>query len=68
MEEFVAALARAKKADRITVVHVATDPLAGAPDGGAWWDVPVAQVSEMESTLAARTGYEEAKKAQRPYL
>ncbi|WP_194899867.1 3D-(3,5/4)-trihydroxycyclohexane-1,2-dione acylhydrolase (decyclizing) [Catenulispora pinisilvae] len=68
LEEFEAALARAKKADRITVVHVTTDPLAGAPDGGAWWDVPVAQVSELESTIAARSGYEEAKKAQRPYL
>ncbi|MEY9912183.1 3D-(3,5/4)-trihydroxycyclohexane-1,2-dione acylhydrolase (decyclizing) [Catenulispora sp. MAP12-49] len=66
--EFVAALDRAKKADHLTVVHVTTDPLAGGPDGGAWWDVPVAQVSELESTRAARTGYEEAKKAQRPYL
>jgi len=68
MEEFVAALARAKEAERLTVVHVATDPFTRAPDGGAWWDVPVAQVSEVESTLAARTGYEEAKKAQRLYL
>ena len=68
IEEFAAALDRAKKADHITVVHVATDPRAGAPDGGAWWDVPVAQVSDLESTRAARTGYEEAKKAQRPYL
>jgi 3D-(3,5/4)-trihydroxycyclohexane-1,2-dione acylhydrolase (decyclizing) len=68
LEEFVAALDRAKKADHLTVVHVTTDPLAGGPDGGAWWDVPVAQVSELESTRAARTGYEEAKKAQRPYL
>jgi 3D-(3,5/4)-trihydroxycyclohexane-1,2-dione acylhydrolase (decyclizing) len=68
LEEFAAALARAKKAEHITVVHIATDPLAGAPHGGAWWDVPVAQVSELESTRAARAGYEEAKKAQRPYL
>jgi 3D-(3,5/4)-trihydroxycyclohexane-1,2-dione acylhydrolase (decyclizing) len=68
LEEFQAALDRAKKADRITVVHVVTDPLSGAPDGGAWWDVPVAEVSELESTRTARTGYEEAKKAQRPYL
>jgi 3D-(3,5/4)-trihydroxycyclohexane-1,2-dione acylhydrolase (decyclizing) len=68
LEEFEAALERAKKAERITVVHVVTDPLPGAPDGGAWWDVPVAEVSELESTHAARTGYEEAKKAQRPYL
>jgi 3D-(3,5/4)-trihydroxycyclohexane-1,2-dione acylhydrolase (decyclizing) len=68
LEEFEAALERAKKADRITVVHVVTDPLPGAPDGGAWWDVPVAEVSELQSTRTARTGYEEAKKAQRPYL
>jgi 3D-(3,5/4)-trihydroxycyclohexane-1,2-dione acylhydrolase (decyclizing) len=68
LDELEAALARAKTADRITVVHVATDPLAGAPDGGAWWDVPVAEVSEIASTRAARTGYEDAKKAQRPYL
>ncbi|NUP53374.1 MAG: 3D-(3,5/4)-trihydroxycyclohexane-1,2-dione acylhydrolase (decyclizing) [Catenulispora sp.] len=68
LEGLEAALERAKAADRITVVHVATDPLAGAPDGGAWWEVPVAEVSGLASTRAARTGYEDAKKAQRPYL
>jgi 3D-(3,5/4)-trihydroxycyclohexane-1,2-dione acylhydrolase (decyclizing) len=68
VEELEAALLRARAADRITVVHVATDPVAGAPDGGAWWDVPVAQVSGIGSTRSARTGYEEAKQAQRPYL
>jgi hypothetical protein len=30
--------------------------------------VPVAEVSELESTRTARTGYEDTKKAQRPYL
>ncbi|GAA2008125.1 3D-(3,5/4)-trihydroxycyclohexane-1,2-dione acylhydrolase (decyclizing) [Catenulispora subtropica] len=68
IEELEAALQRARAGDRITVVHVETDPLAEAPDGGAWWDVPVAEVSEIPSTRAARTGYEDAKKAQRPYL
>ncbi|MBW8803683.1 MAG: 3D-(3,5/4)-trihydroxycyclohexane-1,2-dione acylhydrolase (decyclizing) [Catenulisporales bacterium] len=68
IEEFEQALARAKDNDRMTVLHVQTDPVAGAPDGGAWWDVPVAEVSGLESTRAARTGYESAKKAQRPYL
>jgi len=68
IEEFSAALERAKKADRITVVHIETDPTAAAPDGGAWWDVPVAQTSGLESTRAARDGYENAKQAQRPYL
>ncbi len=41
---------------RTTVVHVETDPLVGAPDSEAWWDVPVAEVSELESTRAARVG------------
>ncbi|GAA2049142.1 3D-(3,5/4)-trihydroxycyclohexane-1,2-dione acylhydrolase (decyclizing) [Catenulispora yoronensis] len=68
VEELEDALARAKAADRITVVHVETDPLAGAPDGGAWWDVPVAKISGLESTNAARAAYEDAKKVQRPYL
>ena len=50
------------------LVHVETDPLVPAPDGGAWWDVPVAEVSELDSTRQARTAYEHAKAAQRPHL
>jgi 3D-(3,5/4)-trihydroxycyclohexane-1,2-dione acylhydrolase (decyclizing) len=66
--ELVTALAKARAADRTTVVHVETDPLAAAPDGGGWWDVPVAEVSELASTRAARERYEQARRAQRPYL
>jgi 3D-(3,5/4)-trihydroxycyclohexane-1,2-dione acylhydrolase (decyclizing) len=47
---------------------VTTDPLIGAPDSDSWWDVPVSQVSELQSTRAASAQYEESKKAQRPYL
>ena len=49
-------------------VHVEVDPMVGAPDSEAWWDVPVAEVSALESTQAARGDYERAKRAQRPYL
>ena len=28
------------------------------PGYGAWWDVPVAEVSEMEAVQAARADYE----------
>ena len=31
-----------------------TDPLVGAPDSEAWWDVPVAEVAALTSTQAAR--------------
>ncbi|MEP9381395.1 3D-(3,5/4)-trihydroxycyclohexane-1,2-dione acylhydrolase (decyclizing) [Nocardioides sp. KR10-350] len=50
------------------VVHVETDPLVPAPDSEAWWDVPVAEVAEVESTRAARATYEREKHAQRHYL
>jgi 3D-(3,5/4)-trihydroxycyclohexane-1,2-dione acylhydrolase (decyclizing) len=50
------------------VVHIEVDPLAGSPDGGAWWDVPVAEVSGLDSTRAARPAYDAAKRAQRSYL
>ena len=49
------------------LVHVETDPLVPAPDGGAWWDVPVAEVSRVDTTRAARKAYEDAKSTQRTY-
>ena len=68
VEEFRAALRRARAADRTTVVHVETDPLAPAPDSEAWWDVPVAATSTLESTREARARYEKDRQAQRPFL
>ena len=68
VEEFRAALHKARESSRTTVVHVETDPLVSAPDSGAWWDVAVAEVSTVDTTRAARERYEAAKLAQRPYL
>ncbi|HZB34119.1 MAG TPA: 3D-(3,5/4)-trihydroxycyclohexane-1,2-dione acylhydrolase (decyclizing) [Streptosporangiaceae bacterium] len=68
VEEFRAALRQARAADRTTVVHVETDPLAPAPDSDAWWDVPPAAASTLESTREARARYDKDKQAQRPYL
>jgi len=62
------ALLRARAASTTTVVHVETDPGKPAPDGEAWWDVPVAEVSALDTVRAARARYEKDKKAQRPYL
>jgi 3D-(3,5/4)-trihydroxycyclohexane-1,2-dione acylhydrolase (decyclizing) len=39
-----------------------------APDSEAWWDVPVAETSSLESTRAARERYERDKAAQKTYL
>jgi 3D-(3,5/4)-trihydroxycyclohexane-1,2-dione acylhydrolase (decyclizing) len=68
VDELRAGLRKARDAGRATVIVVETDPLAPAPASPAWWDVPVAEVSELDSTRAARAGYDEAKRAQRPYL
>jgi 3D-(3,5/4)-trihydroxycyclohexane-1,2-dione acylhydrolase (decyclizing) len=68
VDELRLALTKAKDADRTTVIHIETDPLVFAPDSPAWWDVPVAEVSELTTTREARLVYETEKKAQRPYL
>jgi 3D-(3,5/4)-trihydroxycyclohexane-1,2-dione acylhydrolase (decyclizing) len=68
VDEFRTALVKAREAERTTVVHVETDPLAPAPDSQSWWDVPVAEVAELDSTRQARAEYETAKQAQRSYL
>jgi 3D-(3,5/4)-trihydroxycyclohexane-1,2-dione acylhydrolase (decyclizing) len=68
IEDFRAAVLKAKESTRTTVIHVETDPLVPAPDSPAWWDVPVSEVSVLESTQQARLAYEDHKTRQRPYL
>ncbi len=50
------------------VIHVETDPRVFSPDSESWWDVPVAQVSELESTQRAFEGYVAHKQDQRTHL
>jgi 3D-(3,5/4)-trihydroxycyclohexane-1,2-dione acylhydrolase (decyclizing) len=50
------------------LVQVETDPLVPAPSSESWWDVPVAEVSHLDSTRQARKSYEAGKAGQRPYL
>jgi len=57
-----------RDATGVTVVQIETDPLVGAPDSEAWWDVPVAEVSGLDSTRSARETYEENKRTQQQYL
>ncbi|EKU45142.1 MULTISPECIES: 3D-(3,5/4)-trihydroxycyclohexane-1,2-dione acylhydrolase (decyclizing) [Brevibacterium] len=62
------AVAAAREAETSTLIHIHSDPLVYAPDGEGWWDVPVAEVSTMGDTQAARDEYEIAVKKQRPLL
>jgi 3D-(3,5/4)-trihydroxycyclohexane-1,2-dione acylhydrolase (decyclizing) len=61
-------LKQARDAEKLTVVHIETDPLSPIPSSESWWDVPVSEVSELDSTRQARTAYETAKRGQRLYL
>ena len=44
------------------------DREARVPGYESWWDVPVAEVSEMESVQQAREDYEAAEKLERNFL
>jgi len=68
ISELRSALDAARASPRTTVVHIETDPMVPAPDSEAWWDVPVAEVAALDTTRAARTAYDAAKRSQRPYL
>ncbi|HEX9063770.1 MAG TPA: thiamine pyrophosphate-dependent enzyme, partial [Streptosporangiaceae bacterium] len=50
------------------VIVVRTDPAVPAPDSESWWDVPVAEVSGLDSVAAARAAYESDIVRQRRYL
>ena len=67
-DEFRTALERARTAGETTLVYIETDPLIPAPDGGGWWDVPVAETAALPSVRDARAAYEAAKQQQRDYL
>lgn len=67
-ETFRSALEDAKAYEATSVVYVQVDSQARFGGSGAWWDVPVAEVSTLDSTLEARTRYEEAQAHQRLYL
>jgi 3D-(3,5/4)-trihydroxycyclohexane-1,2-dione acylhydrolase (decyclizing) len=68
LDELKQALEEAKAADRTTVIVVETDVSAAVPGYESWWDVAVAEVSEMESVREARARYEEARKRERHFV
>jgi 3D-(3,5/4)-trihydroxycyclohexane-1,2-dione acylhydrolase (decyclizing) len=68
LAEFKQALEEAKTQDRTTVVLIETDASIGVPGYESWWDVAVAEVSDVDSVREARARYEEARKRERHYL
>ncbi|MDQ4138192.1 MAG: thiamine pyrophosphate-dependent enzyme, partial [Actinomycetota bacterium] len=68
LERLSDAVAAAKGSETSTLIHIESDPLQYAPSGEGWWDVPVAEVSTLDSTQRARREYEQQRAAQRPLL
>jgi 3D-(3,5/4)-trihydroxycyclohexane-1,2-dione acylhydrolase (decyclizing) len=68
IDDLKAAVATAKASDRSTFIHINSDPLLYAPDGAGWWDVPVPEVSTLESTQTAREAYLAQQAHQKPLL
>ncbi len=68
IDELRSGLAAAKAQARTVVIAVEVDRYAGVPSYESWWDVPVAEVSEVASVRAAREQYEAARRDERSHL
>lgn len=67
IESLKSALAEAKLHAETTVITIETSLTKGVP-GYAWWEVAIAEVSEIDTVQKARADYEEHKKKQKYYL
>ncbi|MDO8616889.1 MAG: 3D-(3,5/4)-trihydroxycyclohexane-1,2-dione acylhydrolase (decyclizing) [Dehalococcoidia bacterium] len=67
-DDLCRALDEARARDRTTVIAVEVDGEERLPAYESWWDVPVAEVSEMEPVRAARRDYEESRRKERYHL
>jgi 3D-(3,5/4)-trihydroxycyclohexane-1,2-dione acylhydrolase (decyclizing) len=59
------ALQRARGETRTVVIHVPVQKHASVPGFDSWWDVPVAEVSEVATVREAREEYVEREKNER---
>jgi 3D-(3,5/4)-trihydroxycyclohexane-1,2-dione acylhydrolase (decyclizing) len=62
------ALKKASQQTKTTVIVIETDPEKRAPGYASWWDVPIAEVSEIPSVRSARKEFERAVKNERYFL
>jgi 3D-(3,5/4)-trihydroxycyclohexane-1,2-dione acylhydrolase (decyclizing) len=67
-DELKQALQKAKDAEKTQVIVAQVDKEQRVPGYSSWWDVPVAEQSDMESVKRARKEYEEDRKDQRNYF
>ena len=65
-DDFQDALIVAKTIDKTTVIYTECDRYEGT-EGYSWWEVPVAEISDMETVQEAYRDYRENKKNQKLY-
>lgn len=63
--EFVKAYKAAQESEITAVVYVPCDRYVSVPGYDSWWDVPVAEVSEMEAVRRARSDWEQMRAKER---
>jgi 3D-(3,5/4)-trihydroxycyclohexane-1,2-dione acylhydrolase (decyclizing) len=68
LEKAIRVAKQAAPASGPILIHVNTDPSVYAPDSEAWWDVPVSQVADLESTRDAYRRYEAHLSTQKTFL
>jgi 3D-(3,5/4)-trihydroxycyclohexane-1,2-dione acylhydrolase (decyclizing) len=61
VDELRSGLEAAKGEDSTVVLTIEGDRYEGVPGYESWWDVPVAEVSEVDAVQAARVAYEQAR-------
>jgi 3D-(3,5/4)-trihydroxycyclohexane-1,2-dione acylhydrolase (decyclizing) len=61
IDELRNGLVAAKGEDATVVLAIEVDRYEGVPGYESWWDVPVAEVSEVEAVKAARLEYDRAR-------
>ncbi len=66
--DLVSGLYQAQKTDRTTVLTIHSDRYVGVPGYESWWDVHVAEVSEMPAVREARKAWEEMRAKERYFL
>ena len=67
VSELKEALKQSKTIDRTTFIYIEVDRKKAVP-GFAWWDVPIAQVSEKEAVKESLKTYGDNQKSQKYYL
>jgi 3D-(3,5/4)-trihydroxycyclohexane-1,2-dione acylhydrolase (decyclizing) len=67
-DDFTAALKAARETDRTTVIVIQNDRMVSVPGYESWWDVVVAEVSQMPSVQKARAEWEEMRAKEKFYF